>query len=138
MDNNIDMNNSSVSLADRGRWGWLVLFTSSATLICCALPILLVTLGLGAVSASLFSALPFLVSVAQYKIFIFIGSGLLLVAGGWSVFRSNRHCPIDPTLAEQCNRAHRFNRRVLVLSSLIWLLGFTAAYLAIPIWMLMS
>ncbi len=133
------MNRSlQVSIVDRERWGWLILFTSSATLICCALPILLVTLGLGAVSASLFATLPFLVSVTQYKFLIFIGSGLLLVAGGWAVFRSNRHCPIDQKLAEQCNRAHRFNTRVWVLSILIWLIGFTTAYLAIPIWVLLN
>jgi len=49
------------------RWAWLVLFAFSTTLVCCALPILLVSLGLGAVSASLFANLPFLVTLAQYK-----------------------------------------------------------------------
>jgi mercuric ion transport protein len=29
-------------------WSWLLLFTTSGTLLCCALPITLVTLGLGA------------------------------------------------------------------------------------------
>jgi len=60
------MNNVQGNFINQGRWGWLVLFTSSATLICCALPILLVTLGLGAVSASLFSTLPFLVVLAWH------------------------------------------------------------------------
>ena len=46
------------SEAEPRYWGWLVLFASSTTLICCALPILLVTLGLGAVSAALFANIP--------------------------------------------------------------------------------
>ena len=29
------------------RWGWLVVFTTTSTLLCCALPIALVSLGLG-------------------------------------------------------------------------------------------
>ncbi|MDQ7050407.1 MAG: hypothetical protein Q9M92_13100 [Enterobacterales bacterium] len=36
------------------KWGVIILFTSSATLLCCALPILLVSLGMGAVVASLY------------------------------------------------------------------------------------
>lgn len=115
------------------RWSWLVLFTSSATLVCCALPIILVTLGLGAVSASLFSTLPFLVTLTHYKLAMFIVSAVLLGLGGWALFRSNRHCPIDPVLAQQCNKAHRFNKWLWGLSVFIWLLGFSAAYLALPV-----
>ena len=115
------------------RWGWLVLFTSSATLVCCALPIFLVTLGLGAVSASLFSALPVLVSLAQYKTIIFLVSALLLMVSGWSLFRHNRHCPIDPELAEQCQKAHNVNKLIWLSSVGIWIVGFGAAYLILPI-----
>ena len=39
-------------------WSWVLLFTTSATLICCALPIFLVTLGMGAAVATLASAAP--------------------------------------------------------------------------------
>ena len=115
------------------RWGWLVLFTSSATLLCCALPIVLVMLGLGAVSASLFSSLPFLVTLANYKLLIFLASAVLLGLSGWALFRANRVCPTGPELARQCNKVHRFNKTVWALSILIWLIGFVAAYLALPI-----
>lgn len=116
------------------RWGWLVLFTSSSTLICCALPILLVSLGLGAVSASLFASFPFLVTLAQYKTWMFAGSGAVLVLAAWLLYRPGRICPADPDLALQCDIAHRWNTRLFWLASVIWIVGFAAAYLALPVY----
>jgi len=116
------------------KWGWLVLFTSSTTLVCCALPILLVSLGLGAVSASLFANLPFLVTLAQYKEWMFAGSGAVLILTGWMLFRAGRACPADPELAQLCDRAYRWNTRFFWSSAVIWVLGFAAAYLALPIY----
>ena len=45
-------------------WSWMLLLTTSATLICCAIPILLVTLGMGAVVASMASAAPWLIELS--------------------------------------------------------------------------
>ena len=116
------------------RWAWVVLLTSSSTLICCALPILLVSLGLGAVSASLFASFPFLVTLAQYKVWMFAGSGVVLVLAAWFLYRPGRVCPADPNLALQCEFTHRWNIRFFWLAAAIWMLGFAAAYLALPIY----
>ena len=43
------------------------LFTSVSTLLCCALPSLLVALGMGAVVAGLASDLPWLITMSKYK-----------------------------------------------------------------------
>ncbi len=117
------------------RWSWLVLFASSTTLVCCALPILLVSLGLGAVSASLFASLPFLVTLAQYKAWMFAGSGGVLLLAAWLLFRPGRACPADPDLAEQCEKAHRWNTRLYWVSVGIWVIGLGAAYLALPVYL---
>ena len=132
------MNKAPDNLITTGRWGWLILFTSSATLVCCALPILMVTLGLGAVSASIFLTLPFLVTLAQHKLLVFITSGVLLIASAWVLFRRNRTCPADPELAVLCDKAHQFNKRMWWGSICLWLIGFAAAYFALPIWTLLS
>ena len=112
-----------------------MLFTSSTTLVCCALPILLVTLGLGAVSASLFANLPILITLAQYKGWMFTGSGAVMLLTAWLLFRSGRVCPSDPKLAELCESAFRWNTRFFWTSVVIWVLGFAAAYLALPIYL---
>ncbi len=111
---------------------WLALFTTAGTLVCCALPIALVTLGLGSAVAALTSNLPFLITLSQHKAWVFAISGLLLAAGWWSVAR-NRQCPTDPALRAACERAARWNRRILALAAAIWSTGFLAAYLALPL-----
>ena len=52
---------------DKPHLGWLTLFITSGTLLCCALPILLVSLGFGAVAASLNYNIPGLLFLAENK-----------------------------------------------------------------------
>ncbi len=115
------------------KWGWLILFASTTTLVCCALPIILVTVGLGAVSAALFSNLPFLADLARQKIWFFSGSFILLALAAWALYRPGRTCPTDPGLAQKCAAADRWNKRLVWGSASIWVLGFAAAYLALPV-----
>lgn len=118
---------------DRTQWGWLALFASSTTLVCCALPILLVSIGFGAASAALFSSIPVLVTLAHHKFWLFAGSGALLALAGWALYRPGRACPADPDLAAKCEVARRWNARLLALSGVIWAIGFATAYLSLPI-----
>jgi len=112
---------------------WLTLFASTGTLICCAVPIVLVTVGLGATVAAMTSNFPIIMSLSQQKAWVFGVSALLLVTSGWLLYRSFRSCPADPAEARSCKRVHNMNRRVLRLSAAIWSVGFFAAYLALPL-----
>ena len=47
------------------------LFTSVSTILCCALPIILVTLGMGAVFANLTASLPFITWLAERSLYLF-------------------------------------------------------------------
>ncbi len=122
-------------MATPRRWTWLVLFASSTTLICCALPILLVSLGLGAVSAALFANLPVLMSLAQYKAWMFGVIGGVLALTAWLLFRPGRACPADPELADHCEKIRRWNIRFYWVSVVVWVIGFGTAYLALPIYL---
>ncbi len=112
---------------------YLTLFASSGTLICCALPIILVSLGLGATVAALTSDFPLLVTIAEYKTWVFVGSGGLLLVSGWLMYRSRRTCPTEPELARLCQKTQTWNRRIYWTSITLWGIGFSAAYLALPI-----
>ena len=122
-------------MATPRRWTWLLLFASSTTLICCALPILLVSLGLGAVSAAFFANLPVLMSLAKYKAWMFGATGGLLALTAWLLFRPGRACPADPELADHCENIRRWNIRFYWASVAVWLIGFGTAYLALPIYL---
>ncbi len=112
---------------------WLTLFATTGTLVCCALPIILVTLGLGATVASLVSALPFLITLSQHKILVFIFSGMMLTLSGWLMYRPGRACPTDPELGALCSKSQIWNRRIYWFSILLWGIGFFAAFLALPL-----
>lgn len=127
------MNDAIKGMRRENSMNWFVLFASTGTLICCALPILLVTLGLGATVAALTSHFPILIVLSQYKEWIFAGSATLLAFSGWLMYRPGRACPTDPALAALCNRLQTWNRRIYWSSVAIWATGFIAAYLLLPL-----
>lgn len=114
-------------------WSWVLLFTTTATLTCCALPILLVTLGLGAAVASVAGAAPWLITLSMYKGWVFAVSGVLIAASAWAVYRPGRACPADPEFAAACERADKWNRRFIWVSGVMWCVGFFAAFVLVLI-----
>lgn len=61
----------------------LSIATSSSTLICCALPALLVAIGAGATLAGLVTAVPQLIWLSTHKALVFGSAGVMLaIAGG--------------------------------------------------------
>ena len=112
----------------------LSLFASTSTLLCCALPALLVTLGLGASLAGFVSAAPWLVALSKYKVWLFAGSGLMLLLAGGLHWRARYlPCPIDPVQAKACARLRRISGVMLGFSALVWATGFFFAFLAADI-----
>jgi len=121
------------NLTGQSRLGWLALFASTGTLICCALPILLVALGFGSVVAALTSHYPLLVTLSGYEGWMFGLSALLLVLTAWFIWGRQTHCPADPVLAARCQRARSINQWVLSGAVMIWSIGFTARFLLLPL-----
>ena len=107
------------------RWlAFASLFTSTGTLICCALPALLVTLGAGAALSTLVAYVPGLVWISEYKELVFGLAGLMLVASGWLQWRARfAPCPLDPTLRDACLRTRKISQRVYGASVAIYAVG---------------
>lgn len=112
---------------------WLTLFASSGTLLCCALPIMLVSLGFGAVVASLKLSVPGLLFLEQHKNWTLALSAAFLLFLAWLIWRPHQHCPSDPVLAQQCHRAKAWNKRIFFLSAAIWFTGFFFSTLLLPL-----
>jgi len=112
---------------------WITLFVASGTLLCCALPILLVTLGFGAVVASLHYHIPGLIFLAEHKSWTLTIAALILMVLAWVIWRPNQHCPAEPVLAALCKKSTLWNKRIFWLSSMIWFIGFFTSYLLLPI-----
>lgn len=103
------------------------LFASSGTLICCALPALLVALGAGAALAGLVTAVPQLVWLSAHKVLVFGLSGTMLALAGALQWRA-LPCPADPKLAAACNRTRRISAVVYVWALAIFVTGALFAF----------
>lgn len=111
-------------------WASLVsVFTSSGTLICCALPALLVSIGAGATLAGLVSTFPQLIWLSQHKLAVFGVAGLMLIGAGLLQYRARfLPCPVDPKLAAACTRTRRISTMIYGMSWLIYLTGVFFAF----------
>lgn len=118
---------------------YLSLFTSLGTLVCCALPSLLVLLGLGATVASFLSAVPWQVTLSTHKNWVFTISGTLIVSDFFYVYwlsprlkTGGEACSIEqgPTA---CETATRISRIALWVAAVIYSIGFFTAYLLGPV-----
>ena len=113
---------------------FLNLFTSFGTIICCALPAILVSIGAGATLAGLVSTVPQLVTISRYKIEVFTVAGLLLAITGFYLWKmKNAACPSDPELAKTCMKIRRTNKYVYISSVVLYLTGFFFAFIAVKL-----
>ena len=121
----------------RSAWlSYFSLFSSVGTLLCCALPSLLVLFGLGASVASMLSFLPWLVTLSRHKQWTFAVSGLLIALGFLSIYviaprlKTKGACEAGD---DACGEASKASKIALWASSAIYFVGFFAAYVLGPI-----
>ena len=109
----------------------LALFASMSTLLCCALPALLVSIGAGAVMIGLVSSVPQLIWLSQHKVGLFIFAGVMLSSSGVLRYRNrNAPCPADPMKAKACVRLRRISGIVFYVSLTCYAVGFFFAFIA--------
>jgi len=100
------------------------LFASSSTLICCAIPALLVSLGAGATLASLVAVFPKIVWISEPKEAIFMVSTALMCIGGVLQWRNrNAPCPIDPKQRDACLKTRKISQRIYWISLGLLIIG---------------
>ncbi len=132
---------SSVTPRSRnGLLSYLSLFTSLGTLLCCALPSLLVLFGLGATVATVLSEAPWLVSLSHHKAWVFVTAGLLIAGNLVYTYAiapqlQKRNGACDPNDPTACQTTGRFSRVVLWCSITLYLIGCFTAYLLGPLLM---
>ena len=102
----------------------LSLFASSSTLVCCALPALLVALGAGAALSSLVAVVPQVVWLSEHKLELFSVAGAALLIGGWLQWRNrSAPCPLEPALRAACMRTRATSFRLYAWSLAVYGLG---------------
>jgi mercuric ion transport protein len=112
------------------------LFTSLSTLLCCALPSLLVLFGLGASVASMLSFLPWLVTLSRHKVLTFSISGALIACSfvnTYYILPGLTKTECRPDNPDACAEASRLSKILLWVSAAIYGIGFFVAFALGPI-----
>ncbi len=109
----------------KGLWSAAAtLLATSSTLVCCALPALLVALGAGAALSALVAAAPQVVWLSEHKEALFGVCGAALVLSGavqWQ--QRSAPCPVEPHLRRACMRTRAAARRLYAASVATYLVG---------------
>ena len=109
---------------------YLSLFASSGTIICCALPVLLVSIGAGAALSSLIAVFPQLVILSIYKIPIFIGAFIMLIIAGILQCHSRGlPCPANKKQAYACTQTRKVSMIIYFTSVGIFIIGLLFAFI---------
>jgi hypothetical protein len=106
------------------------LLASTATLLCCVLPAVLVSLGAGAAVVGLVSTFPQLVWLSERKVVVFTAAAVMLAISGLMIWNGRRlPCPTDPVAARQCMFLRRLSAILWWTSTVSIALGATFAFL---------
>ncbi|MBM0104737.1 hypothetical protein JM946_08260 [Steroidobacter sp. S1-65] len=107
------------------------LLASSATLVCCVLPALLVSLGAGAVLVGLVSAVPQLVWLSEHKGLVFsVAGGALLISGIMLRVAARLPCPSEPAAASACMKLRRASGVLFWTAAAAYAVGATFVWLS--------
>ncbi|MBT6232312.1 MAG: hypothetical protein HOI51_02935 [Nitrosomonadales bacterium] len=109
---------------------YISLLSSGSTIVCCALPAILVAIGAGATLSTFIHYFPQIVFLSVYKTPIFIGAFIMLIIASIAYRQAqNLPCPADQELAEKCQQLRHRSRLILIVSSFIYLVGFFFAFI---------
>ena len=105
------------------------LFGSMSTLLCCALPVTLVSLGMGATFASLTSSIPSVLWLVAHKNILFIVTGVMLILSYVLMKHGQKQaCPIDPDQAEVCRESKGLSNKIFWFSVVVYIIGILFSY----------
>ena len=103
---------------------FLTLFGSLSTLLCCALPVTLVSIGMGASFASLTSTFPGVLWLASHKNILFLVTAILIGLSFFLMKRAEQYaCPIEVEQREVCQVSKGASRYILYFSLLLYVIG---------------
>ncbi len=112
---------------------FLALFTSTGTLLCCALPAAIAAVAGGAAVGAFVSTFPWLISLSHHKTWIFGISLALIIFSGILTFRPHGKLACSITGGQGCEVAGRFSKVIFWLSVTIYVIGFSFAYAIVPL-----
>jgi len=113
--------------------GFLALFTSTGTLLCCALPAALAALAGGAAISAYVSTFPWVVPLSRHKVWIFVIAGILILINGLLTLRPQGKLACTITGGTDCETAGKFSRFMFWLAAVVYTAGVFMTYGLVPL-----
>ena len=112
---------------------FFALFTSTGTLLCCALPSAISAVAGGVAVSGVVSAFPWLMPLSRHKGWLFLASGVLIVLSGAFTLRLQGKLACSITGDGGCEVAGRLTKGMFWSSAGIYVTGAFFAYAIVPI-----
>jgi len=109
------------------------LFTSTGTLLCCALPAAIAALAGGAAIGAYVSTFPWIIPLSQHKGWLFLIAGVLIAVNGLLTLRPQSKLVCAVTGGKGCEVAGSFSKKMFWISAAIYGFGVFMTYLLVPI-----
>ncbi|MCH7496596.1 MAG: hypothetical protein IH971_01940 [Candidatus Marinimicrobia bacterium] len=117
---------------------FLSVFTSTGTLLCCALPAALAAVAGGAAVGTLVTTFPWLIPLSRHKEWIFLAAGVLILLSGILTLRPKGKIACSLTGGKGCEVAGGFTKSMFWSSLGIYGVGGFFAYAIVPLLRLME
>ncbi len=112
---------------------FLSLFTSTGTLLCCALPAAIAAVAGGAAVGAFATTFPWLIPLSRHKAWIFLTAGLLILVSSVLTLRPQGRTACAITGGKGCEVAGRFTKVMFWVSVAIYAIGAFFAYGLAPL-----
>ena len=112
---------------------FLALFTSTGTLLCCALPAALAALAGGAAISAYVSIFPWVIPLSRHKAWIFIVAGVMIAISGIFTLRPHGKLACAVTGGKGCKEAGLFSKWVFWIAVSIFAVGAFMTYGIVPL-----
>lgn len=109
------------------------LFTSTGTLLCCALPAALAALAGGAAISAYVSTFPWVIPLSHHKGWIFLIAGLLIILNGILTLRPQGAFACAITGGKGCEVAGSFSKSMFWIAAVVYAVGVFMTYGIVPL-----
>lgn len=112
---------------------FIALFSSTGTLLCCALPALLAAIAGGAAISAYVAVFPWLIPLSRHKGWIFLVAGVLITINGIFTLRPKGRMACAITGSQGCEVAGTFTKTIFWIALIIYLIGAFMTYGIVPV-----
>ena len=106
----------------------ILLISNGGVMLCCVLPAILVSLGLGSTMVTFLNEYPIFIKITEYKNYIFSVVLFILFFNGFVIYKNrNKFCEIEG-LKNECSQVKSVSILLYIFSIIIYLISLFLSY----------